>query len=109
MKPQSEIIKPESLNFIASTDVPGAQVASMDCGVCEVKIVKYPAGTQIPKHKHSGETLKAVLKGKLRFSDGDVPASVMYRCNGEFGYFGTAVEDTVVLVIQKPGTKVTKL
>jgi hypothetical protein len=64
----------------------------------------YPAGTHIPRHTHTDETLKFILKGHVKFDDGEVKDVMAYKCDYSHGYGGDALEDTYMLLLQKPGT-----
>ena len=54
--------------------IEGAKFARLKFGPCDARVIKYPANTKIPLHKHSGETLKIVLSGKIAFEDGSPSA-----------------------------------
>ena len=70
----------------------------------------YSAGTKIPDHTHSTDTLHVVLAGKLEAHSsvsGEkriYDAAEKYRCGG-WEYRATALEDTYVMLIQAPGTE----
>jgi hypothetical protein len=89
----------------------GVDTARLPFEACEIKVVRYQPGAIIPRHRHSAETLKIVLKGRLE-RPGDVPIESMnaYECGGyEYGPWPQpeeAEESTYVLLIQPNGTRV---
>jgi hypothetical protein len=89
----------------------GVETATLPFEACEVKVVRYPPGAVIPRHRHSAETLKIVLKGAIQRPD-DVPIGPMvaYVCGGyEYGPWpqpSDEEEATYVLLIQPNGTQV---
>jgi hypothetical protein len=77
---------------------------------CEARIVKYKKGATIPKHKHTSDTMKFVLRGRIETTDGEqlVPSIGDYKCGGhEYGPWNV-IEETYILVLQLPGTKALK-
>lgn len=77
---------------------------------CEARIVRYKKGSEIPKHKHTSETLKFLLRGRIETVDGEqlVPSIGDYRCGGiQYGPWWV-LEETYILVLQKKGTKALK-
>lgn len=72
---------------------------------CEAKVVLYKSGTHIPRHKHSGQTLTIVLKGKCEGPEGIIlTPGFLYKCGGaQYGPW-LVYEDTYFLIIQKSGT-----
>jgi hypothetical protein len=74
---------------------------------CEARLMKYKKGAVIPKHKHSSETFKFILRGRIETPGGEqlVPSIGDYRCGGfEYGPW-KVLEETYILVLQLPGTK----
>ncbi|TAM01115.1 MAG: hypothetical protein EPN70_20435 [Paraburkholderia sp.] len=72
----------------------------------EAKVIRYEPGARAPRHNHSGDNLKVVLQGELRFNGqttGHVGA--MYPCSAQEGYWLEALPETYVLLVQEPGTK----
>lgn len=77
---------------------------------CEAKIIKYKKGATIPRHKHTSETMKFILRGRIETPEGEqlVPSIGDYKCGGfEYGPW-KVLEETYILVLQLPGTKALK-
>jgi anti-sigma factor ChrR (cupin superfamily) len=98
------IVDLEALDYVDHTDV-DAEVSDLDFDGCEARIVSYPAGSKIPRHKHSGQTLTVVLSGRTEGPDGkELVPGMLYKCGGiEYGPWAV-LEDTRLLLLQKPGT-----
>jgi anti-sigma factor ChrR (cupin superfamily) len=73
---------------------------------CEARLMRYKKGATIPKHKHTAETLKFVLRGRIETLQGEqiIAGIGDYRCGGfEYGPW-KVLEETFILVLQPPGT-----
>ncbi len=105
---QAQIVEFEDLTF-EQGDIEGVQTALLEFEPCETKVVFYKAGTNVPRHNHSGQTLTVVLKGRCEGPDGkDLTAGILYKCGGvQYGPW-LVYEDTYFLIIQKLGTKFIK-
>lgn len=106
MQSQLTVINPAHLFDGEPT---GLEKAAIDFSACEVEVLRYKAGHVVPMHSHSDQTLKVVLQGALAIETehGEkavVHAGEVYPCLDEFSYMATALEDTVMLLLQKPGT-----
>lgn len=100
------VIDPASL---FSGDPAGMEVSHIPFDVCEVEAIRYKAGQVVPMHSHSGGTLKVVLQGALAIESADgekavVHAGEVYPCAEDFFYTARAEEDTLMLLLQAPGT-----
>jgi hypothetical protein len=86
------------------TDLPnnGKQV-KFNYDLADVKLLKYPKGSQIPKHSHVKESLHIILKGKIKLFDKDITLSEMdeYACGGvEYGPW--LVNENVEMLVITP-------
>src|ERR1700748_2653402 len=90
----------------------GVESAPLPFEACEVKVLRYLPGVTIPRHRHSDETLKVVLKGRLeRPGEDPIEPMLAYECGGiEYGPWPKPEdsETTYVLLIQPNGTEVEK-
>ncbi|HHF3072354.1 TPA: hypothetical protein ACPJ1I_004440 [Vibrio diabolicus] len=100
------IANPEDLEYTVLS--PTEAVAVIESDICEMKVYRYKAGFEAPRHRHSHDTVKFVLKGKI-VVDGEkeVLAGAKYACGSADGdiYYFTAPVDTYLLLLQKPGTE----
>lgn len=100
------IANPEDLNYteISSTEA----VAVIENDICEMKVYRYKAGFSAPIHRHTGSTVKFVLKGKIIVGgEKEVLAGQFYACGSADNdiYYFTAPIDTYLLLLQKPNTE----
>jgi hypothetical protein len=98
------LITIEDLKFEKlSNDV---QMAKVDFNVCEAIVFYYKKGYRIPKHHHSEDTLKVILKGEILINGTERGyIGSLYACKQQEGYMIDFVEDTYLLLLQKSGTK----
>ncbi len=82
---------------------PGVEISDYVSSPVEVKIVRLKAGTEVGAHSHSNDVVHLVLKGRVKIGDQEFTELGDYRCGG-FEYGPWAVEDTIMLIIQPPGT-----
>lgn len=78
-----------------------AEKIEFDFEDSEVKLLRYPAGTEIPAHSHKQETLHVILKGKIRMDNPEIilDKTYFYKCGGyEYGPW-QVLEDFEMLVI----------
>lgn len=102
--PGEQVIDLEALDFSPSASLPGTQSARVPFDPCEAKVMYYPAGTTIPRHHHTGDTLKVILQGRIDRPEGALTPGVLHACGGsEYGPWVVA-EDTYLLLLQAPGT-----
>lgn len=104
---EAEIIEPSSLTFSApdnKTIVPSAVLDFFK--PAEARVVFYRAGSSVPRHRHSGQTLTVVLKGRCDGPNGvELTPGALYKCGGsEYGPW-KVTEDTYFLIVQKAGTE----
>lgn len=103
----SRIIKPEDLFEGQPTGFEKAPVDVAMPGV-EVEVVRFKADQEIPYHSHSEATLKTIISGSLSltFDDGRtdvISAGEIYPCLPDTPYFGRALEDTLMVLVQPAG------
>lgn len=109
MSSGSETIDYRDLEYEDLEGIEGAKFARLKFGPCDARVIKYPANTKIPLHKHSGETLKIVLSGKIAFEDGEIGPGLLYKCDGSYGYYATVPVETFLLLLQAEGTTTIRL
>jgi anti-sigma factor ChrR (cupin superfamily) len=102
--PGEQVVDLEALDFSPSEALPGARSARVPFDPCEAKVMYYPAGITIPRHHHTGDTLKVILQGRIDRPEGALTPGVLHACGGsEYGPWVVA-EDTYLLLLQAPGT-----
>ncbi len=103
----------KSYEFTPSSLSNDISVANYPFAACEAKLLYYPKGTRIPRHRHSTDTLHIVLEGRLDVlvtgadESREIVAGGDYTCGGH-EYQGSVQEDTVVLLLQRAGTAFVK-
>lgn len=73
-------------------------------------LIRYKKGEVVPVHRHNNDTLKIVLRGALEITDEDGMVGIcqsgdLHPCTVVAPYGVTALEDTLVLLVQPPHTK----
>lgn len=91
------------------SDRSGVGIAKIDFGPCEALLYKIPKGHIFSTHVHSDEVISVILSGKMTFSDktdsvAGTPGT-LHKCGLPRGYKGEALTQVLLLVMQKPGTK----
>jgi anti-sigma factor ChrR (cupin superfamily) len=81
----------------------GIWLRRIDFGPCELVLVRYEAGANVPSHSHSSNTWTVVLQGKLQGPEGYLLPGMIVECIGEYGP-RTVEEEVYLLVMQLPGT-----
>src|SRR5207244_2886100 len=100
--PGEQVIDLEALDFSPSEALPGARSAGVPFDACEARVMYYPAGTTIPRHRHTGDTLKVILRGRIDRPEGALTPGVLHACGGwEYGPWVVA-EDTYALIFRAP-------
>ena len=79
---------------------------SMPNEVCSISYVFFPAGYTGPEHNHTAQTVKIILKGELAINGEQViTTGANYICDGGDPYYVKAKKDSVLALIETPGTE----
>ena len=96
-----------ALTFVESDH--GALTADLRVVGCQARVVKYPAGAQIPAHRHTRRSVKVILHGAVALTDeygrkGEATAGMVYECDGVI-YRREVLTETYLLVIDELGSR----
>lgn len=100
------IADPSELEFV---DHGGLLIAELGVPGCQVRVLKYQAGDEIPLHYHTKDNVKAVLRGSISFEDENGPIGhakdgTIYWC-GMGPYRGVALTESYLLVVEESGSE----
>lgn len=94
------VFQPQDL---AETSAPGGGMqVKFDYDPASVRLLKYPAGSEIPRHIHKNEALHIIGSGSIKSVDGSYELGVgaMYKCGmAEYGPW-LVIQDLEMYVIE---------
>ena len=100
--PFGNIVVKNPQDLLESPAPGGGVQIKYDYNPATVRLLKYPSGAEIPRHKHDNEALHIIARGVIESRDGAYKLEVgaMYNCGqAEYGPW-KVLEDLEMYVIQ---------